>query len=99
MRGRDRSKVPIGTLTITEAAEQANVGVRTVKRARAVEESATPEIVEAVEQGEVAVSVAASIAKETRPAPYRSTRVSTSRSTHLTQLLQNTRKPLLVWIV
>lgn len=49
--------------TQSEAAEMLNVGRSTVQSARAVLESNTPELVEAVESGELAVSRAAEIAK------------------------------------
>jgi ParB-like chromosome segregation protein Spo0J len=46
-----------------EAASMLNVSVPTVQRARKVEESAIPEIVRAVERGEITVSAAAEVAK------------------------------------
>lgn len=48
--------------TQEDAAEQLNVSVSSVKRARKVTEKAAPEIVEAVERGEVSVSAAAEVA-------------------------------------
>lgn len=52
---------PIGesSKTQAEAAEMLNVGKRSVERARIVLDEGTPELIEAVEQGEIAVSAAA----------------------------------------
>lgn len=47
----------------SEAAVMLNVSVPTVKRAKQVKENAVPEIIEAVERGEVTVSAAAAVAK------------------------------------
>lgn len=49
--------------TQSQAAEKLNVSDRTLRSARIVQEEGTPELVEAVEHGEVAVSTAADIAK------------------------------------
>jgi hypothetical protein len=56
--GGDRSKGPIGTLTIEQAAKKLNASERGIKRARAVLDSGTPELIEAVERDEIAVSAA-----------------------------------------
>lgn len=55
---------PIGPSTITqsEAASKLSVGDRSVKRARKVLETGTPELAQAVDTGKIAVSVAAKIA-------------------------------------
>lgn len=69
-RGGDRGnqftggKAPIGGMPQPKAAELLNVGERSVQRAREVQQSGAPELVEAVERGEVAVSTAAVIAQE-----------------------------------
>jgi ParB-like chromosome segregation protein Spo0J len=54
-------------LPIGRASEMLNVGERTVARAKEVQERAIPEIVKAVEKGEVSVSAAAQIAKLPEP--------------------------------
>lgn len=53
---------PIGGISAEKAAEQLNVGTRSVERARVVLEHGAPELQQAVEQGTVAISVAAEIA-------------------------------------
>lgn len=62
--GGDRSKSPIGGLTQEQSAEKLNVGKKSVERARAVLDSGTPELIEAVERDEIAVSAAEKIAKQ-----------------------------------
>ncbi len=57
--GGDRSKSPIGDLKQAEAADLLNVGKRSVERARVILEDGTPELIEAVERDEIAVSQAA----------------------------------------
>jgi ParB-like chromosome segregation protein Spo0J len=56
---------PIGGTGVTEAqaARLLNVGERTVQRARKVQENGVPELVAAVERGEVSVSAAAAVAE------------------------------------
>lgn len=49
--------------SIEKAAEQLKVGTASVKRAKAVHEHGSQELIQAVEQGEIAVSKAATIAK------------------------------------
>jgi hypothetical protein len=63
--GQRKSASPIGEAATSqaEAAEMLNVGKRTVERARVVQETAAPEIVALVEQGKLAVSVAAAVAR------------------------------------
>lgn len=61
-RGRPAENGPRDTVTQENAAELMNVGVRSVKRARKVMEKAAPEVVQAVERGELKVNVAAEIA-------------------------------------
>lgn len=50
---------PIGEMSQEDAAKLLNVGKRSVERARVVREHGTPELISAVEQGHLAVSVAA----------------------------------------
>lgn len=57
------SNVPIGTLTRAKAAELMNVGEQTVARGRAVLDRGVPELAQAVDRGELAISRAAEIAK------------------------------------
>jgi hypothetical protein len=59
--GGDRSKASIDALKQSEAAELLNVSRPSVQRARIVHEQGAPEVVQAVERGELAVSAAASI--------------------------------------
>ena len=55
----------------TEAADQLNVSRRSVQHARTVQEHGTPELVEAVESGDVAVSrAAAAVTLPTAPAEH-----------------------------
>jgi hypothetical protein len=54
---------PIGPPSIEKAAEQLQVGKTSVKRAKSVQEHGSPELIAAVEQGEITVSKAATIAK------------------------------------
>ncbi len=56
---------PIGASPIptqTEAAQMLNVSRRTVQRARAVQDEGTPELIEQVVRGNVAVSTASEVA-------------------------------------
>jgi N6-adenosine-specific RNA methylase IME4 len=62
--GGNRSKVPIGALSDQAAATTLNVGERSVERAKTVQRTAAPEIIEAVDRGHLAVSVAAEIASQ-----------------------------------
>lgn len=55
---------PIGLSTIQEAANAVQVGTTTIKRAKTVLANGSQELIEAVEQGKVAVSKAAVVAKE-----------------------------------
>ena len=55
--------VSIDTPSISKAAEQLKVGRASVARAKTVQDKGSPELVKAVEQGEVPVSRAAKIAK------------------------------------
>jgi N6-adenosine-specific RNA methylase IME4 len=50
---------PIGEMSQEDAAKLLNVGKRSVERARVVREHGTPDLIKAVEQGQIAVSVAA----------------------------------------
>jgi hypothetical protein len=52
--------------SIEGASALLNVGRASVERAKAVQREAVPEIVKAVEQGEVSVSAAAQFAKQNR---------------------------------
>ncbi len=65
--GGDRSKPPIGGLTIDQAAAALNVAPRQAERARAAHEHGVPELREALDRGEVAVSVAEQIARLPEP--------------------------------
>ncbi len=56
-------KGQIRPVSIASAAKQLTVGERTVKDARAVLDRGTPELVQAVERGELAVSAAAEVAR------------------------------------
>jgi ParB-like chromosome segregation protein Spo0J len=62
-RGRPAEKTngPSGSISQEKAADLMNVGQRSVKRARKVIEKGAPEVVQAVERGEVKVSAAAAI--------------------------------------
>jgi hypothetical protein len=62
--GGDRSKPPIGGLKQEDAAALLNVGERSVERAKTVQREGVPEIVQAVERGDVSVSAAAQFAKQ-----------------------------------
>jgi ParB-like chromosome segregation protein Spo0J len=54
---------PIGLSSIKQASEQLSVGERTTKRAKTVLDHGSPELIRAVDQGEIAVSRAATVAK------------------------------------
>jgi ParB-like chromosome segregation protein Spo0J len=56
---------PIGpsSLTLKEAADKAEVSPRQIKRAKAVLKRGAPELVEAVERGDVSISAAAEVAR------------------------------------
>lgn len=60
---RPAGSAPIGAVTQDSAAELLNVGRRSVQRAREVLDNGAPELVAAVERGEVSVSAAASVAE------------------------------------
>jgi len=60
---RPAESAPIGAVTQEDAAEMLNVGRRTVQRAREVLDLGAPELVAAVERGEVSVSAAADVAE------------------------------------
>jgi N6-adenosine-specific RNA methylase IME4 len=62
--GGDRSKSPIGDLSQGRVAALLNVGKRSVERAADVREHGAPELVQAVERGNVSVSAAATIADQ-----------------------------------
>lgn len=62
--GNGRVEVQICTPTLQQAAEQLDVGRRTVAHAKTVLANGSQELIEAVEQGKVAVSKAAVVAKE-----------------------------------
>lgn len=54
-RGRPSEIPPIGGITASDAAAKLNVGTRSVERAREVIDNGAPELVQAVERGEVSV--------------------------------------------
>ena len=66
LRPRERKSVgpvgPIGKVTVQEAADKMNVGARSVKRANVVLGKGTPELIDAVDSGNMSVTVAAKIA-------------------------------------
>lgn len=62
-RGRPQENAPIGAFSQEGAAELLNVSRRSIQRARDVIDHGTPELVAAVDQGEVAVSAAADLAR------------------------------------
>jgi len=59
----DNQHVPIGGTSQAEAAQMLNVSKRRVQRARKLIEDGTPQLVKAVERGDVKVSAAAEFAK------------------------------------
>jgi hypothetical protein len=61
--GGDRSKPPIGGLSVEKSADVLNVAPRQVERARVVHEHGAPELREALDRGEIAVSLAEKIAR------------------------------------
>ena len=67
LRPRERKSVgpvgPIGKVTVQEAADKMNVGARSVKRANVVLGKGTPELIDAVDSGNMSVTVAAKIAE------------------------------------
>lgn len=62
-RGGDRSKPPIGGLSVEKSAEVLNVAPRQVERARVIHQHGGPEVRQALDRGEVAVSIAERIAR------------------------------------
>jgi hypothetical protein len=62
-RGGDRSKPPIGGLSIEKSAEIMNVAPRQAERARVVHQQGGPEVRQALDRGEIAVSAAEEIAR------------------------------------
>ena len=63
----DRKEAPSiegTTITTAQAAEKAGVTVATMERAMSVDRNGSPELIEAVKNGEVAVSAAAKVVKE-----------------------------------
>jgi hypothetical protein len=61
--GGNRSNPPIGGLTVDQAAEKLNVSPRQVERARTVHDHGVPEVRDALDRGEIAVSAAERIAR------------------------------------
>lgn len=57
---------PIGASSQLEAAQRLNVSRRAVQRARIVLDTGSPELIAAVDQGEIAVSAAAGLAKRSQ---------------------------------
>lgn len=62
-RGGDRSKPPIGGLSVEKSAEVLNVAPRQVERARVVHQHGGPEVRQALDRGEISVSIAEEIAR------------------------------------
>ncbi|HTI78949.1 MAG TPA: MT-A70 family methyltransferase [Acetobacteraceae bacterium] len=69
-KGRPAKNAPIGAITQDDAASMLNVSRRGVQRAKIVRDKGSPELIEAVEQGDIAVSLAAKIT-ELPPAKQR----------------------------
>jgi hypothetical protein len=63
-QGRPSDKSPIGDIKQADAAAMLNVGKRSVERAGEVIEKGAPDLIKAVEQGDVSVSAAAQFAKQ-----------------------------------
>ena len=61
--GGDRSKLPIGNLNVEKSAKIMNVAPRQVRRAQVVHRQGVPEVREALDRGEIPVSVAEEIAR------------------------------------
>lgn len=60
--GQKKADAPIGASTQADAAELLNVSRRAVQRAAVVQDEGAPELIAAVERGDVAVSAAAQVA-------------------------------------
>jgi hypothetical protein len=65
-RGGDHTKPSIDGLSADKAAGMLNVGKASIERAKSVQRDGTPDLIAAVEQGDVAVSAAADFAKQPR---------------------------------
>lgn len=84
-QGERTDLAPIGARSDADAAQLLNVGERSVERAKAVNRGGVPELVQAVERGEIAVSTAADIARKpleeqreiiSRPAPAEARKIA-----------------------
>lgn len=71
---------PIGERSQEQTAELLNVGKRSVERAREVLDDGAPELIEAVEQGEISVSAAAKIATSYSKEEQRTIVAATTKS-------------------
>lgn len=60
-----------GKISNQQAADMLNVSIRYVKRAKVVQRDGSPELIEAIEAGEMPVSVALTLLKLTRPEQIR----------------------------
>src|SRR3954471_20487819 len=63
-QGARSDLAPIGAMSDGDAAKLLNVSERSVERAKAVRRDGTPEVIAAVEQGDVAVSAAREFSKQ-----------------------------------
>jgi N6-adenosine-specific RNA methylase IME4/ParB-like chromosome segregation protein Spo0J len=61
-RGSRSATLPNGAISQADAAEMLNVSTRAVTGAKAVQDKATPALIQAVDRGDIAVSVAAGLA-------------------------------------
>jgi hypothetical protein len=104
-RGRPSKSRRTRDLSSAEAAHVLNVGESTVERARRVLSKGVPELVAAVEQGEVSVNEAAELAKRGRreqrnvlagdPTPRETTRAENRARTSMTSAVRLTESDLI----
>lgn len=65
------ANLPVSSISQPAAAEMLNVGERSLRSAKTVLDNGVPELAQAVDNGLIAVSIAASIAKEDKPTQTR----------------------------